>query len=229
VEKGISKLNRIFCNSYYTKKAIMQYWSNFNVKEPVIIRPPVELKDFWCYIPLEEKEQRVVYVARFAPIKRHGLMKQLAKTFPSYEFVSVGALTEGMKDWFRTLSKGAPRNYFLKPNLPKKNLIELLKRSKIYVHLMEGEHFGIAPLEALASGCIVLVHDSGGIREYIPKEFRWKNLDDLKEKIDFFMKMDEQRLNSVIEDLREKVKELNPDRFMAQLWVNLKKKSWSEN
>ena len=48
---------------------------------------------------------------------------------------------------------------------------------------MEGEHFGIAPMEALASGCITLVHNSGGSGEFIPEEFRWSTFEDLKEKI----------------------------------------------
>ena len=38
---------------------------------------------------------------------------------------------------------------------------------------MEGEHFGIAPMEALASGCITLAHNSGGSGDFIPEEYRW--------------------------------------------------------
>jgi len=48
---------------------------------------------------------------------------------------------------------------------------------------MEGEHFGISPIEALASGCITIVHNSGGMKEFIPEEFRWEKYEDLKEKI----------------------------------------------
>ena len=48
---------------------------------------------------------------------------------------------------------------------------------------MEGEHFGIAPIEALASGCVTLVHNSGGMTEFIPEEFRWTTYEDLKAKI----------------------------------------------
>ena len=48
---------------------------------------------------------------------------------------------------------------------------------------MEGEHFGIAPVEGLASGCVTIVHNSGGMKEFIPDEFRWETYDDLKQKI----------------------------------------------
>jgi len=45
---------------------------------------------------------------------------------------------------------------------------------------MEGEHFGIAPVEGLASGCVTVVHNSGGMREFIPPEYRWETYEDLK-------------------------------------------------
>jgi glycosyltransferase involved in cell wall biosynthesis len=48
---------------------------------------------------------------------------------------------------------------------------------------MEGEHFGISPIEGLASGCVTLVHKSGGTGEFIPEEFRWQTYEDLKEKV----------------------------------------------
>ena len=83
----------------------------------------------------------------------------------------------------RTFQKTCPSNYTLKPNLPEAELIKLFQDSQIYCHLMEGEHFGIAPMEALASGCITLVHNSGGSGEFIPEEFRWNTIDDLREKI----------------------------------------------
>ena len=110
-------------------------------------------------------------------------MKKLAADLPSYEFVSVGGLIEGEKGWFNKFSENLPQNYTLKTNLPGSDLVKMLHDSRVYVHLMEGEHFGIAPIEGLASGCITLVHNSGGMKEFIPEEFRWKSYDDLKEKI----------------------------------------------
>ncbi len=106
---------------------------------------------------------------------------------PDYEFVSVGGLIDAEKAWFDRFKENLPQNYNLKTNLPGPELLKLLQDSRIYVHLMEGEHFGIAPVEGLASGCVTMVHNSGGMKEFIPEEFRWENYDDLKEKIVRYM------------------------------------------
>ncbi len=114
-------------------------------------------------------------------------MKQLAADLPDYEFVSVGGLIEAEKAWFNKFQENLPPNYTLKTNLPGPELLKILHDSRIYVHLMEGEHFGIAPVEGLASGCVTIVHNSGGMKEFIPDEFRWETYDDLKEKIVKYM------------------------------------------
>jgi glycosyltransferase involved in cell wall biosynthesis len=221
VERGAKNLDGIICNSFYTQNILIRYWGKLGVKNPVVIHPPVDLDSFWSTKPFKDRDERVIYVGRFVPAKRHEIMKTLAKTFPKFEFVSAGALSEEMKDWFKKFSANAPKNYKLMPNMPKKELIEILQKSRIYVHLMEGEHFGIAPIEALASGCIVLVHDSGGIKEYIPEIFRWKDYNDLKNKIYHFMKIDDKWWNSQKTCLWQKISDLKPDIFCNKVWAYL--------
>ena len=88
---------------------------------------------------------------------------------------------------------------------------------------MQGEHFGIAPMEALASGCITLVHNSGGSGEFIPEEFRWNTIDDLREKIGKLVgsqgryeQWDKKKL-----ELQEKISVLKPKKFEQQIWENV--------
>jgi len=109
-------------------------------------------------------------------------MKNSLKIFLEivFEFVGVGLLIDEMKGWFKESCKDMPENYLLKPNLPKNELIKILQESKIYIHLMEGEHFGIAPIKALASGYITLIPENSEAREFIPEIFRWRNEEDLK-------------------------------------------------
>jgi len=223
VEKGIRKLDMVFCNSNYTREMIERYWKPYGVKDPIVIYPPVNLDNFWCDKPLSERRKRVIYVARFIPMKRHEIMKKLAADLPSYEFVSVGGLIEGEKGWFNKFSENLTKNYSLKTNLPGPDLVEMLQDSRIYAHLMEGEHFGIAPIEGLASGCITLVHNSGGMKEFIPEEFRWEKYEDLKEKILRFMESAQQ-----ISDWERKRKELwnkitvlNPETFQNSIWFHI--------
>jgi glycosyltransferase involved in cell wall biosynthesis len=222
VEQGISKLDMIFCNSNYTREMIERYWKTRGLKDPIVVYPPVNLNTFWCDSPLSKRRKRVTYVARFAPNKRHEIMKKLAADLPSYEFVSVGALIEE-KDWYRKFSENLPKNYTLKTNLPEADKIKFLNDSRVYVHLMEGEHFGIASVEGLASGCITFVHNSGGMKEFIPKEFRWESYDDLKDKIVRCMESTEESLNweKKRKELWSKISVLNPETFQNGIWSHV--------
>ena len=223
VEQGIDKLDMVFCNSNYTKEAIQRYWKRHGVKEPIVVYPPVNLDKFWSDKPLAQRRKRVVYVARFISAKRHEIMKKLAADLLSYEFVSVGGLIEGEKNWFSNFSENLPQNYTLKTNLPGSDLIETLQSSRIYVHLMEGEHFGIAPVEALASGCVTLVHNSGGMKEFIPEEFRWVSYDDLKDKIVNCMESADESLGweQKRKELWSKISVLNPETFQNSIWSHI--------
>ncbi len=111
----------------------------------------------------------------------------------------------------------------LKTNLPGPDLLKILHDSRIYVHLMEGEHFGIAPVEGLASGCVTLVHNSGGMKEFIPQEFRWENYDYLKEKIVTYMESETASLTweSLRPKLWSKISVLSPENFQTKIWSNV--------
>ena len=223
VEQGIDKLDKVFCNSNYTKEMIIHYWKSHAVKDPIVVYPPVNLQNFWSDKPLVERRKRVTYVARFIPVKRHEIMKRLAADLPSYEFVSVGGLIDSEKVWFNKFSENLPPNYTLKTNLPGSNLLKILHDSRIYVHLMEGEHFGIAPVEGLASGCVTIVHNSGGMKEFIPDEFRWETYDDLKQKIVRFMegKNASESWRAKLEQLWARISGLTPEKFQNQIWSQL--------
>jgi len=222
LEKDIGKLNLVFCNSNYTKAMTEKYWSKFGISFPVVVYPPVE-KRFWSVKPLNERAKRVLYVGRFVPRKRHELMKKLAVDFPKFEFVSAGLLRDSEASWFEGFSKDLPPNYSVKPNLTEEELIDLFHDSQIYCHLMEGEHFGIAPMEALASGCVTLVHDSGGSGEFVLPEFRWKTFEDLRSTIAKLVDSSDTFAfwNKRKDDMLERISVLQPEKFEAQIWSYL--------
>ena len=151
------------------------------------------------------------------------LMKKLAVGFPQFEFVSAGLLRDSEKSWFEDFTKDLPANYKVKPNHPEEELINLFQDSRIYCHLMEGEHFGIAPMEALASGCVTLVHNSGGSGEFIPVEFRWNTSEDLKEKIAMLVDSTHNYAlwNQKKDELRDKILVLKPENFEQHIWAKV--------
>lgn len=221
LDDDISKLDLIFCNSNYTKGMIEKYWGKDGIPEPIVAYPPVDIDPFWCNSPLKDRIKRIIYIGRFIPQKRHELMKKLAVDLPQFEFVSVGGLRETEDEWFEAFSKDLPTNYALKPNVPGEELTKLLHESRVYCHLMEGEHFGIAPIEGLASGCVTLVHKSGGTGEFVPDEFRWQKYDDLKEKITRWV--DPSQSDSEVWEkkraiLWENISILKPKVFQEKIW-----------
>ena len=169
---------------------------------------------------MSKRKKRVVYVARFIPSKRHEIMKRLALDIPDCEFISIGGLIDAEKAWFDNFNKNLPPNYSIMTNLPGNQLLEILQNSRIYVHLMEGEHFGIAPVEGLASGCITVVHDSGGMQEFIPEEFRWKTYFDLKDKIVNLIDRVDKDLywEKKRESLWRDISILTPENFQNNIW-----------
>ena len=223
VDQGISKLDMVFCNSNYIREMIEHYWKSPTTKKPIVVYPPVNLNDFWSDNPLSERPKKVIYVGRFIPSKRHEIMKKLAADLPAYEFVSLGGLVQTEQEWFDKFKQNLPKNYSLKVNSPREDLINNLHESRVYTHLMEAEHFGIAPIEALASGCVTLVHNSGGMREFIPEEFRWEKYDDLREKVVRFVEPTAQSENweNKRRELWNKILALKPENFQNSIWSNV--------
>jgi glycosyltransferase involved in cell wall biosynthesis len=223
LEKDINRLDMVFCNSNYTKGWIEKYWGKMGITNPIVVYPPVDLDPFWCNKPFNERTKRVVYVGRFIPQKRHEILKKLAVELPKIEFISIGGLRDSEEKWFEQFTKDLPKNYIVKPNTPGPELIKTLQDSPIYCHLMEGEHFGIAPMEALASGCVTLVHNSGGSGEFIPPEYRWNTFEDLKEKI---MQLFESSAQGNLwekkrEELWQNISVLKPEKFEQNIWSNV--------
>lgn len=89
---------------------------------------------------------------------------------------------------------------------------------------MEAEHFGIAPVEGLASGCVTIVHDGGGMKEFIPEDFRWQTYDDLKQKIVKYLESDDENENWARkrQELWSKISVLSPETFQENVWANIK-------
>jgi glycosyltransferase involved in cell wall biosynthesis len=55
-------------------------------------------------------------------------------------------------------------------------LLDLMKKSKVYFHPLAGEPFGIAIVEAMASGLIPVVPTIGGSSEFVPSEYQYDTI-----------------------------------------------------
>jgi glycosyltransferase involved in cell wall biosynthesis len=75
--------------------------------------------------------------------------------------------------------KNLVRNYGLEDfvrfeiNVRFDRLLDLLCRSKVYVHPLPGEPFGISTVEAMSAGIIPVVPDIGGHTEFVPAKYQF--------------------------------------------------------
>jgi glycosyltransferase involved in cell wall biosynthesis len=158
LRQQIKRVDLLICNSYYTQRAIMDCWG----REAEVIYPPVDVESFK---PLQ-KELLVVSVGRFVPTKNYELIVEVAKQMPDVQFIIAGrkSLNDSYYDKIVSLK---PDNLTLDANATLDNVSVLLGRAKVYLHCMVGEHFGISVGEAMAAGCVPVVHDSGGPVEIV--------------------------------------------------------------
>jgi glycosyltransferase involved in cell wall biosynthesis len=60
----------------------------------------------------------------------------------------------------------------LHENLSREDLLDLMGSCRYAIHALKDEHFGMAPAEALLSGCVPFVHNSGGQVEIVGEDPR---------------------------------------------------------
>jgi glycosyltransferase involved in cell wall biosynthesis len=177
----------IIANSKYTAN-IFKNFVNTNVE---VIYPPVSSALFSQ--PANEvarftKEDLVVTVSRFAPAKGLEKIPYIAKqTKRQVKFVIIGLLHDRQvyKSMRQSITRlGLDDRIEVITNSPKRELESTLGRAKIYLHTMVGEHFGISIVEAMAMGCLPIVHKSGGMVEYVPSTYFYENPREAAEKID---------------------------------------------
>ncbi|MEM1832035.1 MAG: glycosyltransferase [Desulfurococcaceae archaeon] len=158
-------------NSKYTAKII-----KFCCQKPsIVVHPPVNAKMYIRACSSDKpRTSYVITISRFAYEKKLYVIPIIAKLVKSpASFIVVGTLKGRMgqevKDTIMKLCRRLSVEDKVKilPNLSDELKTEILCSSKIYLHTMPNEHFGITVVEAMASGLPVIVPSNGGPYEDI--------------------------------------------------------------
>jgi len=176
----------IIANSEYTAKEIKKF---YGIKAEVLY-PPVPSTNFYNNSENLTKNRRknlVVTISRFTPTKGLERIPYIASlTHYDVQFAIIGRLYN--KNTLLSLQKLVKKfglvdrvKFFV--DVPRSEIREILESAKVYLHTMVGEHFGISIVEAMAMGCIPIVHDSGGPKEFVPAEFRYSTIYEAARKI----------------------------------------------
>jgi glycosyltransferase involved in cell wall biosynthesis len=213
LNRQVKNIDLLMCNSHYTQKAIVDYWQ----RDAVLVYPPVGTEDF----KPASKESLVVSIGRFDPDKNYEMIVQVARQMPNVKFVIVGRkqLNDPYYDKIVALK---PENMVLSADATRDTVSVLLSKAKIYLHGMVGEHFGISVGEAMAAGCIPVVHNSGGPKEIVGRYgFLYNNVEECVKAIDEALQSD---VNPC--DIAERVKMFNVDAFKKNFVATLEKNGY---
>ncbi|CAN5304224.1 glycosyltransferase [soil metagenome] len=174
----LMRISKIVCNSNFTKNVIDK---EFGV-ESVVLYPPVSVEKF----KPKKKENIILNVARFSSLmqsKRQDVLIETFKNFnqsnPGYKLILAGGVEIGAKDYVESLEKSVGDlsiEIIKSPDF--KTLKNLYGKAKIFWSAagyetdevkepQKTEHFGITVVEAMATGCVAIVCNTGGHKETI--------------------------------------------------------------
>lgn len=152
----------ILTNSNYTKPFV----ERFTKRKALVLHPPVDVEKYAPHANFQDRSNIVAIVGRISPEKNYEIVADLAKRMPDVKFVIFGSLTKNALTYYwkikELITKLNLKNVVLKVNASLEEKVLNLSRAKVYLHAAKNEHFGISVVEAMAAGCVPVVHKSGG-------------------------------------------------------------------
>jgi glycosyltransferase involved in cell wall biosynthesis len=169
----------VLTNSEFSQKAIFKA---FGV-DSIVLHPPVDV-DVFRNVCLSSniRDDSILVVSRFHPTKKIENAIRLAKLLRQNEvgirMNIVGNMPPDGTGYFNYLRR-LVRHYHLEDfirfeiNVRYDRLLDLMRRSKVYLHPLPGEPFGISTVEAMSAGMIPVVPDIGGHTEFVHAEYQF--------------------------------------------------------
>jgi len=187
---NLSLINRIklghysfFTHSEFTKKWLKKFSIDSQVIMPYLDKYFIEQNN-----DSFKKERIILSVGRFFShlhskkqdeiIRTFKLLKHSNPKFKDYKLILAGGLMKEDQKYFDNLKKlaGNDSSIIFKPNIKLYELYGLYKLSDYFWHFTgfgidealhpeQVEHFGITPIEAMASGCLTFSYNAGGPKE----------------------------------------------------------------
>jgi glycosyltransferase involved in cell wall biosynthesis len=169
----------VLTNSEFSRKAIFK---TFEV-DSTVLHPPVDVDIFRkACLTSNIRDDSILVISRFHPTKKIENAIHLARLLRQNEVGTcmsiVGNISPDGIGYFNYLSD-LVRHYGLEDfvrfeiNVTFDRLLDLIRRSKVYVHPLPGEPFGISTVEGMSAGMIPVVPDIGGHTEFVPTKYQF--------------------------------------------------------
>ncbi len=223
-------------NSNYTAKALHKH---FGIESNVVY-PAVDWDYFSDEIDVkEERENIIVSVGRFVPQKRHDVLielfaKKIKPVVKDAKLLIVGIKDARYEDYYEKLIEmvnEVPDIEIVDRALSPKEMRELYRKAKIYVHMRIGEHFGMAPVEAMSQGAIPILPRKSGLAELITQGrngFTFESDDEVTIYVNKLLQAPKEEIVAMRKYAYRSAWYFNPDRFAKEVLNYLKLLTESE-
>lgn len=153
-------------NSDFTKEVAIEFYELQNSTVETVYPPCLDEN---YDIRKLSTSPHVVSLGSFNPKKRQIEQIRIAEELPELQFSIIGL--KKSPNYFKSckqfITDKEIKNVKLYPNLSSNQVQEKLKEAQFFLHTKKNEHFGISTVEAIANGCLPIVHNSGGQREIV--------------------------------------------------------------
>lgn len=169
----------VLTNSEFSRRSIFK---TFGV-DSMVLYPPVDVDMFRnASLSSSMRDDSILVISRFHPTKKIENAIRLAKLLRQNEvgsrMIVVGNMPpdgSGYLNYLRHLVKHYHLEDFVlfEKNVRFDRLLDLMRKSKVYLHPLPGEPFGISTVEAMSAGIIPVVPDVGGHTEFVPAKYQF--------------------------------------------------------
>jgi len=172
----------VITNSNFSKRAIEQYYGS--TVKPIVIYPPVDTDKFHkIALHPNGRENMILVVSRFSPDKQLENTIQIGKILINEikidaKIILVGNIATEDHQYLEELKRlikeyNLDDKFIVRVDIAFEQLLELMRKSKVYLHPLAGEPFGISIVEAMSAGLIPVVPDEGGYTEFVPDYYQF--------------------------------------------------------
>ncbi len=156
-------------NSLFTARKIKRLYG----EDSEVIYPPTDIQKYRAILLEKQPENLVLTIGRFAREKNLEIIPEIARlTRRGIRFVILGVANNNYdQQVYRNLvriSRDASNLTIISNRSPALKL-DLLRKAKVYLSPARLEHFGLAVVEGIASGCYPVVIDTGGPVEIVDR------------------------------------------------------------
>lgn len=183
-------------------------------------------------VPWEFRSDDFICVSRLEAPKNHPriieIIRNVRERWPQVRLRIVGTRSAGAAAaaYYETLLRTVRENsdwVTLHEDISRDELAHWLGRSRYGIHLMPGEHFGMAVAEMVSAGVIAFVHNSGGQVEIVEQpELLFEDDGDAVRRIDFVLANSERQLDLHARTVKSAYR-FTPQHFCSQLlhWAGM--------